>query len=43
MFGLRERTEFEHVIAVVGYQPPDNPDEYPAYPSLPGEAAALVY
>ena len=32
----------EIVIAVVGYQPPDNADEYPSYPSLSGEAAEYL-
>ena len=32
----------EIVIAVVGYQPPDDLDEYPAYPSLSGEAAEYL-
>ena len=32
----------EIVIAVVGYQPPDSPNEYPSYPSLSGEAAEYL-
>ena len=30
------------VIAVVGYRPPESPDEYPSYPFLSGEAAEYL-
>ena len=32
----------EIVIAVVGYRPPEDPDEYPSFPSLSGEAAEYL-
>ncbi len=32
----------EIVIAVVGYNPPQDPDEYPSFPSLSGEAAEYL-
>ena len=32
----------EIVIAFVGYQPPDDPDDYPRFPSLSGEAAEYL-
>ncbi len=30
------------VIALVGYEPPQDPDEYPSFPSLSGEAAEYL-